>query len=82
MYIDLCKRVKDVRGRRHHDRSTPGASCPAKVLYVYEGERHSIRNPAARTIIVDWLKDCLDGKPVTSEKVYAEMSGKETRTRF
>ena len=57
------------------------ATCP-KVLYVYEGERHSIRNPAARTIIVDWLKDCLDGKPVTSEKVYVEMSGKETRTRF
>ena len=57
------------------------ATCP-KVLYVYEGERHSIRNPAARTIIVDWLKDCLDGKPVTSEKVYVEMSGKETRTPF
>jgi len=57
------------------------ATCP-KILYVYEGERHSIRNPAARTIIVDWLKDCLDGKPVTSEKIYVEMSGKETRTRF
>ena len=57
------------------------ATCP-KVLYVYEGERHSLRNPAARTIIVDWLKDCLDGKPVTSEKVYVETSGKETRTRF
>ncbi len=57
------------------------ATCP-KVLYVYEGERHSLRNPAARTIVVDWLKDCLDGKPVTSEKVYVEMSGKETRTRY
>ncbi|MDE0354847.1 MAG: prolyl oligopeptidase family serine peptidase [Deltaproteobacteria bacterium] len=55
------------------------ATCP-KVLYVYEGERHSLRNPAARTIVVDWLKDCLDGKPVASEKVYVEMSGKETRT--
>ncbi len=57
------------------------ATCP-KVLYVYEGERHSLRNPAARTIIVDWLKDCLDGKPVTSEKVYVETSGKENRTAF
>lgn len=57
------------------------ATCP-KVLYVYEGERHSLRNPAARTVVVDWLKDCLDGKPVTSEKVYVEMSGKETRTPF
>ncbi len=58
-----------------------GATCP-KVLYVYEGERHSLRNPAARTIVVDWLKDCLDGKPVTSEKVYVETSGKEIRTPF
>ena len=57
------------------------ATCP-KGLYVYEGERHSLRNPAARTIVVDWLKDCLDGKPVRSEKVYVEMSGKETRTPF
>ena len=57
------------------------ATCP-KVLYVYQGERHSLRNPAARTIVVDWLKDCLDGKPVRSEKVYVEMSGKETRTPF
>ena len=57
------------------------ATCP-KVMYVYEGERHSLRNPAARTIVVDWLKDCLDGKPVTSEKVYVEMGGKETRTRY
>lgn len=57
------------------------AVCP-KVLYVYEGERHSIRNPSARTVIVDWLKDCLDGKPVASEKVYVESSGRETRTPF
>jgi fermentation-respiration switch protein FrsA (DUF1100 family) len=56
-------------------------ACP-KVLHVYEGERHSIRNPAARTRLIDWLKDRLDGKPVKFEKVYIEMSGKETRTPF
>lgn len=55
--------------------------CP-KVLHVYEGERHSIRNPSARTVIIDWLKERLDGKPVKSEKVYIELSGKETRTPF
>ncbi|MCZ6623909.1 MAG: prolyl oligopeptidase family serine peptidase [Deltaproteobacteria bacterium] len=53
-----------------------------KVLLVYEGEKHSIRNPRARTIIVDWLKDRLDGKPFKSEKVYVEMSGKEVHTEW
>lgn len=56
-------------------------TCP-KVLHVYEGERHSIRNPAARTYIIDWLKDCLEGKPVESHKIYIELSGKETKTKF
>jgi len=51
-----------------------------KVLVVYEGEKHSIRNPRARTLLVDWLKDRLEGKPFKSEKIYVEMSGKETRT--
>ena len=27
-------------------------------------------------------RDCLEGKPVTAEKVYVEMSGEETRTPF
>jgi len=51
-----------------------------KVLVVYEGEKHSIRNPRARTLIVDWLTDRLEGKPFKSEKIYVEMSGKEVRT--
>lgn len=53
--------------------------CP-KVLHVYEGERHSIRNPAARTVIVDWLKDRLEGKAVASEKVYVELGGREVHS--
>ena len=51
-----------------------------KVLVVYEGEKHSIRNPRSRTIIVDWLTDRIQQKPFNSEKIYVEMSGKEIRT--
>jgi len=51
-----------------------------KVLIVYEGERHSIRNPRARTQIVNWLTDRLEGKPFKAEKIYVEMSGKEVHT--
>ncbi len=51
-----------------------------KVLVVYEGEKHSIRNPRARMLLVDWLADRLQGKPFKSEKIFVEMSGKETHT--
>ena len=51
-----------------------------KVLVVYEGEKHSIRNPRARTIIVDWLTHRLEGKPFKAEKIYMELSGIEVRT--
>jgi dipeptidyl aminopeptidase/acylaminoacyl peptidase len=53
-----------------------------KVLVVYEGEKHSIRNPKARTMIVDWLADRLDGKPFTPAKIYVSMSGKEAHTNW
>lgn len=48
-----------------------------KKLIVYEGERHSMRNPFHRDITADWFKDRLDGKPMKSEKVYVEISGRE-----
>jgi fermentation-respiration switch protein FrsA (DUF1100 family) len=48
-----------------------------KLLVVYEGEKHSIRNPRSRTLIVDWLADRLQGKPLKAEKIYVELSGKE-----
>lgn len=51
-----------------------------KLLYVFEGERHSIRNPRARTLLVNWLADCLEGKSFKSEKIFVEMSGRETHT--
>jgi hypothetical protein len=50
-----------------------------KVLYVFEGERHSIRNPRSRPLVVNWLIDTLLGKPFKSEIVRIETSGKETR---
>jgi dienelactone hydrolase len=54
--------------------------CPApKLLYVFEGERHSIRNPKARPLVVNWLIDTLLGKPFKSEIIRVETSGKETR---
>ncbi|TAK06527.1 alpha/beta hydrolase [bacterium] len=53
-----------------------------KVLVVYEGEKHSIRNPRSRTLIVDWLTDRLRGMPFKSEKIYVEMSGKEIHTSW
>jgi dipeptidyl aminopeptidase/acylaminoacyl peptidase len=52
----------------------------SKVLVVYEGEKHSIRNPRSRTLIVDWLADRLAGKPFKPEKIYVELSGKELHT--
>jgi dienelactone hydrolase len=50
-----------------------------KLLVVFEGERHSIRNPRARSLLVNWLIDTLLGKPFKSEIVRIETSGKETR---
>jgi dipeptidyl aminopeptidase/acylaminoacyl peptidase len=51
----------------------------SKLLYVFEGERHSIRNPRARPLVIDWLTDTLSGKPFPSEIVRIETSGRETR---
>lgn len=53
-----------------------------KVLVVFEGEKHSIRNPRARTLIVDWLKDRLDGRPFKPERIYVEASGREVRSQW
>lgn len=47
-----------------------------KKLVVYEGERHSIRNPQYRDMVADWIKDRLDNRPMISEKVYVEASGR------
>src|ERR1044071_4448332 len=53
-----------------------------KLLYVFEGERHSIRNPRSRPLLVNWLTDALLGKPFKSEIVRVETSGKETHRQW
>jgi fermentation-respiration switch protein FrsA (DUF1100 family) len=53
-----------------------------KLLVVYEGEKHSIRNPRARVLLVNWLVDRLAGKPFRSEKIYVETSGKENHSEW
>ena len=53
-----------------------------KLLYVFEGERHSIRNPRARPLAINWLIDTLLGKPFKSEIVRVETSGKEVHREW
>jgi dienelactone hydrolase len=53
-----------------------------KLLYVFEGERHSIRNPRARRVAVDWLIDTLLDKPFKSEIIRVETSGREVHREW
>jgi dipeptidyl aminopeptidase/acylaminoacyl peptidase len=53
-----------------------------KLLYVFEGERHSIRNPKARPLVVNWLIDTLLGKPFKSEIVRIDTQGGEERREW
>lgn len=50
-----------------------------KLLYVFAGERHSIRNPKARPLVVNWLIDTLLGKPFDSAIVRIGTDGSEER---
>jgi dipeptidyl aminopeptidase/acylaminoacyl peptidase len=59
------------------------AEIPApKLLYVFEGERHSIRNPRSRQLVINWLVDTLQGKTFKSEKVFVETSGREIHSSW
>ena len=53
-----------------------------KLLIVYQGEKHSIKNPRARVHLINWLADRLAGKPFKSEKIYVETSGKEIHSEW
>jgi dienelactone hydrolase len=53
-----------------------------KQLVIYQGDRHSIggspaayRGPAPSSLLADWVRDRLDGKPVPSERWYVQNSG-------
>ena len=62
----VCALMEEIRGPR--------------LLVVYEGEKHSIKNPRARVLLINWLADRLAGKPFKSEKIRVETSGKEVHT--
>jgi fermentation-respiration switch protein FrsA (DUF1100 family) len=57
-----------------------------KQLIVYQGERHALGGPAATlgpnwlNTVADWLRDRLDGKPLRSERVYVDVTGRQTVT--
>ena len=58
-----------------------------KRLVVYEGANHGLYEGASvqlgqnrATLIADWLKDRLDGKPAASERVYIDSTGRATVT--
>ena len=53
-----------------------------KLLYVFAGERHSIRNPRARPLVVNWLIDTLVGKPFKSEIIRIAVTGEESRLQW
>ncbi|MFC1869518.1 alpha/beta hydrolase [Thermodesulfobacteriota bacterium] len=52
-----------------------------KKMVVYEGQTHSLHHAYmdATTIVTDWLRDRLDGKPMQSEVIYIDMMDRETK---
>lgn len=54
-----------------------------KQLFVYQGERHAIGGQAGGlgpnwlTLIADWLRNRADQKPMSSEKVYVDVTGRQ-----
>lgn len=53
-----------------------------KELLLYQGERHGLNTtsssalgPNTLTYLADWLKDCLDGKPIASRHVLVDLLG-------
>ena len=53
--------------------------APKKIV-VYEGEHHGVSHDYdVRAMIADWLRDRLDGKPMESERIYIDLTGKEIK---
>ena len=52
-----------------------------KKLIVYEGENHGCTKYANEiaTLVADWIKDRLDGKPMKTEHIFVDTSGQEIR---
>jgi len=55
------------------------ATAPIKLM-AYESEGHVVKHTYDMdAMIADWLKDRLDGKPMKSENIYVEVSGREVK---
>ena len=61
---------------------------PRKYV-IYEGERHAIGGGTAAylgenwfTMLADWCRDRIDGKPAPDERVHINALGQQTVTRF
>jgi cephalosporin-C deacetylase-like acetyl esterase len=51
-----------------------------KKIIVYEGENHSnTQSMDAQTVVADWLRDRLDGKPMQDESVIMDPLGREIK---
>jgi alpha-beta hydrolase superfamily lysophospholipase len=57
-----------------------------KELVVYQGERHAIGGAAGGlgpnwlTLTADWLRDRVDGRAMASQRVYVDVSGRQSVT--
>lgn len=51
-----------------------------KQIVIFEGQKHSVENPAVRDMAADFLLDCLGGKEISSAQIYVELSGAQTIT--
>ena len=52
-----------------------------KKLIVYEGETHGCESYSndISILVADWLKDRLDGKPMETEQIFVDTSGREIK---
>ena len=71
---------------RHTEELFDLINAPKRIV-IYEGANHGINEGTSvqlgenrATMIADWLKDRLDGKPANSERVYIDSSGRATVT--
>ena len=44
-----------------------------KKLMVFQGQKHELPEPMARTAFADWIADRFEGKPIKSEFIYRDM---------
>ena len=50
-----------------------------KKLMVFQGRKHELPEPMARTAFADWIADRFEGKPMASGIIYVDMMGRETK---